>query len=58
MKTNSAAYGIAADLGTESGARAVIARFPQLDILVNILSIFEPSRSRRSQMTPGAASSR
>src|ERR1700723_1116822 len=42
MKTRGAAYGIAADLGTESGARAVISRFPQVDILVNNLGIFEP----------------
>ena len=42
MKTSGAAFGIAADLGTESGARAVISRFPQLDILVNNLGIFEP----------------
>src|ERR1700688_2975950 len=42
MKTSGAAYGIAADLGTESGARAVISRFPHVDILVNNLGIFEP----------------
>jgi NAD(P)-dependent dehydrogenase (short-subunit alcohol dehydrogenase family) len=41
MKTSGAAYGIAADLGTESGAQAVIARFPQVDVLVNNLGIFE-----------------
>jgi NAD(P)-dependent dehydrogenase (short-subunit alcohol dehydrogenase family) len=37
-----AAHGIAADLGTETGARAVIERFPAVDILVNNLGIFEP----------------
>jgi NAD(P)-dependent dehydrogenase (short-subunit alcohol dehydrogenase family) len=37
-----AAKGIAADLGTEAGARAVIERFPAVDILVNNLGIFEP----------------
>jgi NAD(P)-dependent dehydrogenase (short-subunit alcohol dehydrogenase family) len=42
VKTSGAVYGIAADLGTESGARDVISRFPQLDILVNNLGIFEP----------------
>ena len=42
MKTSGAAHGIAADLGTESGAHAVIARFPEVDILVNNLGIFEP----------------
>jgi NAD(P)-dependent dehydrogenase (short-subunit alcohol dehydrogenase family) len=40
--TSGATYGIAADLGTEAGARAVIARFPAVDILVNNLGIFEP----------------
>jgi hypothetical protein len=29
-------------LGTEAGARAVIARFSSVDILVNNLGIFEP----------------
>jgi NAD(P)-dependent dehydrogenase (short-subunit alcohol dehydrogenase family) len=42
MKMSGAAYGIAADLGTEIGARAVVSRFPHLDILVNNLGIFEP----------------
>jgi NAD(P)-dependent dehydrogenase (short-subunit alcohol dehydrogenase family) len=34
--------GIVADLGTADGARRVIERFPQLDILVNNLGIYEP----------------
>jgi len=34
--------GIAADLGTAEGAAAVIARYPELDILVNNMGIFEP----------------
>ena len=42
VKRLGAAHGIAADLATESGARAVIAKFPQVDILVNNLGIFEP----------------
>jgi NAD(P)-dependent dehydrogenase (short-subunit alcohol dehydrogenase family) len=42
MKISGAAHGIAADLGTESGARAVTDRFPEVDILVNNLGIFEP----------------
>lgn len=42
VKKIGAAHGIAADLGTESGARAVIGRFPEVDILVNNLGIFEP----------------
>jgi len=42
VKRIGAAHGIAADLGTEDGARAVTARFPELDILVNNLGIFEP----------------
>jgi NAD(P)-dependent dehydrogenase (short-subunit alcohol dehydrogenase family) len=42
VKSSGAAHGIAADLGTEAGARAVIERFPAVDILVNNLGIFEP----------------
>jgi NAD(P)-dependent dehydrogenase (short-subunit alcohol dehydrogenase family) len=42
VKTSGAADGIVADLGTQAGARAVIARFPSVDILVNNLGIFEP----------------
>ncbi|HLK70012.1 MAG TPA: SDR family oxidoreductase [Bryobacteraceae bacterium] len=42
MKASGAAHGIAADLGTEEGARTVITRFPTVDILVNNLGIFEP----------------
>jgi NAD(P)-dependent dehydrogenase (short-subunit alcohol dehydrogenase family) len=42
VRISGAAHGIAADLGTEAGARAVIARFPVVDILVNNLGIFEP----------------
>ena len=34
--------GIAADLATEAGAKAVIERFPEVDILVNNVGIFEP----------------
>jgi NAD(P)-dependent dehydrogenase (short-subunit alcohol dehydrogenase family) len=34
--------GIAADLGTREGVEQVIARWPELDILVNNLGIFEP----------------
>jgi len=34
--------GLAADLGTAKGCAAAIAKFPQLDILVNNLGIFEP----------------
>ncbi|HUB79259.1 MAG TPA: SDR family oxidoreductase [Bryobacteraceae bacterium] len=40
--SSGAAHGVAADLGTEAGARAVIERFPEADILVNNLGIFEP----------------
>jgi len=42
VKTSGATDGFAADLGTQAGARAVIARFPAVDILVNNLGIFEP----------------
>jgi NAD(P)-dependent dehydrogenase (short-subunit alcohol dehydrogenase family) len=34
--------GLAADLGTEQGAQAAIQRWPEIDILVNNLGIFEP----------------
>jgi NAD(P)-dependent dehydrogenase (short-subunit alcohol dehydrogenase family) len=42
VRVSGAAHGIAADLGTEAGARAVIERFPAVDILVNNVGIFEP----------------
>jgi NAD(P)-dependent dehydrogenase (short-subunit alcohol dehydrogenase family) len=42
IKSSGAAHSIAADLSTEHGARAAVARFPDLDILVNNLGIFEP----------------
>jgi NAD(P)-dependent dehydrogenase (short-subunit alcohol dehydrogenase family) len=42
VQTSGAAHGIAADLGTEAGARAIISCFPAVDILVNNLGIFEP----------------
>src|SRR3984893_17595397 len=42
VRTSGAVHGIAADLGTEAGARTVITRFPAVDILVNNLGIFEP----------------
>src|SRR6266436_4551629 len=42
VQISGAAHGIAANLGVEAGARAVIARFPAVDILVNNLGIFEP----------------
>jgi len=42
VASSGAAHGIAADLGTEAGARAVIERFPEVDILVNNVGIFEP----------------
>jgi NAD(P)-dependent dehydrogenase (short-subunit alcohol dehydrogenase family) len=36
--------GLAVDLGTERGAQAVIQRWPQVDILVNNVGIFEPKK--------------
>ncbi len=42
IRQSGAAHGIAADLGTEAGARTVTERFPEVDILVNNLGIFEP----------------
>jgi NAD(P)-dependent dehydrogenase (short-subunit alcohol dehydrogenase family) len=42
LKASGAAHGIAADLSTEAGAKAVTGRFPAVDILVNNLGIFEP----------------
>jgi len=41
VRVSGAAHGIAADLGTEAGARAVIERFPAVDILINNVGIFE-----------------
>jgi NAD(P)-dependent dehydrogenase (short-subunit alcohol dehydrogenase family) len=38
------AVGLVADLGSSSGTAQAIARFPQLDILVNNLGIFEPKQ--------------
>ena len=46
IEASGAAEGIAADLGTEAGARAVTTRFPEVDILVNNLGIFEPKPFR------------
>src|ERR1051326_1601576 len=42
IQKSGARHGIAADLGTQTGAKAVIAQFPEVDILVNNLGIFEP----------------
>jgi NAD(P)-dependent dehydrogenase (short-subunit alcohol dehydrogenase family) len=42
IKTSGAAYGVAADLATEAGARKLLAQFPYVDILINNLGIFEP----------------
>jgi len=42
MKQSGASEGMAADLGTEAGAQLLIARLPEVDILVNNLGIFEP----------------
>ncbi len=36
------AVGLAADLGTAQGVAETVARFPQVDILVNNMGIFEP----------------
>jgi NAD(P)-dependent dehydrogenase (short-subunit alcohol dehydrogenase family) len=58
VKQTGAAYGIAADLGTEAGARAATARFPEVDILVNNLGIFDRSRSKIFRTTTGAAFSK
>ena len=42
MQKSGAKHGVAADLATEAGAGAVAARFPEVDILINNLGIFEP----------------
>jgi NAD(P)-dependent dehydrogenase (short-subunit alcohol dehydrogenase family) len=42
LQASGAAFGIAADLGADSGIHAVVERFPSVDILVNNLGIFEP----------------
>jgi NAD(P)-dependent dehydrogenase (short-subunit alcohol dehydrogenase family) len=36
--------GLAADLGTQQGAQAAIERWPEVDILINNLGIFEPKK--------------
>jgi NAD(P)-dependent dehydrogenase (short-subunit alcohol dehydrogenase family) len=36
------AHGVAADLGTAAGCRALVAKVPELDVLINSLGIFEP----------------
>ena len=43
-ESSGAAHGIAADLGSEAGTRKVFEQFPEVDILVNNLGIFEPKR--------------
>lgn len=40
--TGGTVEGFAGDLGTEEAAQALVARFPQVEILVNSLGIFEP----------------
>ncbi len=42
VKRSGAKHGVAADLGTEEGARMLFDRFGEVDILVNNLGIFEP----------------
>jgi NAD(P)-dependent dehydrogenase (short-subunit alcohol dehydrogenase family) len=42
VRQSGASDGIAANLGTEAGARTVIERLPSVDILINNLGIFEP----------------
>ena len=42
VNARSYAVGLVADLGSNSGVAEAIVRFPQLDILVNSLGIFEP----------------
>jgi NAD(P)-dependent dehydrogenase (short-subunit alcohol dehydrogenase family) len=43
-KLKGSVQGIAADLGTAEGAAIVAARYPDVDILVNNLGIFEPKQ--------------
>lgn len=47
----------AGDLSDPAQAEALAARFPRVDILVNNLGIFDPSRSRISTTPNGCASS-
>jgi len=42
IRASGASDGVAANLATEAGARAVIERYPEVDILVNNVGIFEP----------------
>jgi NAD(P)-dependent dehydrogenase (short-subunit alcohol dehydrogenase family) len=45
--------GVAADLGTAEGAVEVAARYPEVDILINNLGIFEPKPLAKSPTTTG-----
>jgi hypothetical protein len=42
QNTRGKAEGLAADLGTAAGAEEAVRRFPEVEILVNNLGIFEP----------------
>ena len=49
-------HGIAADLSTGEGCRALIGRLPEVDVLVNNLGIFEPKAFTRFPMKTGSVS--
>jgi NAD(P)-dependent dehydrogenase (short-subunit alcohol dehydrogenase family) len=50
--------GLPADLGTASGVAAATQKFPELDILVNNLSIFDRNHSKKFPTTNGSSSSK
>ena len=56
--SNTRIGGVAADLSSPDGVTKVIEAFPEIDILVNNLGIFEPRALIRSLMLTGSDSSR
>jgi NAD(P)-dependent dehydrogenase (short-subunit alcohol dehydrogenase family) len=58
LKVHGDAIGLAADLSTASAAEQLAKEFPDVEILINNLGIFEPSHSRIFQTRIGSVSLR
>lgn len=56
--TGAKVRGIAADISTPSGCKALVAALPEVDILINNAGIFEPKDFSTSRTRIGRASSR